>query len=496
MKKNPQPATKNYFFEQCYIDTKNVLGESFENNKNRAASFIAKTKGLTDNTAIKIIKVITFYCAAISVYVFGTIFTLLFSLSHVISVFVPTLVVYLVFGIVWSVDRLYLLLHRVAVVCPECQNRFIYPVYVCPKCGTEHDHLVPGVYGVFHRKCAGHGGAGCGNKLPTSVLNFNPKRKDLETLCPRCRDRGERTVLNTGLSRPLCVPVVGAPSVGKSAFITAYVNTFVDEIALERGLEIEFYSNAKALEFQTMQSHYRRGQIVKTAPQNDPSRPSSVAFNFFIRHNRLKPDRLMYLYDIAGETFIENSENEMQRQYAHCQGVVLVIDPLSIPMVRATFDTQISEADRASADTTSLEYIMESFIQKLQFTTGLSAQNISKIPLAVAINKVDVPGVNRVIGDAAIRSAMSASPQQYPEYFDAMDDICQQFLRNMDAGYVVDHIRQNFKTVRFFAVSAMGHTVNMGRYHPHNVVAVMDWIINQADKPLASLVGTTLPTNK
>ena len=41
---------------------------------------------------------------------------------------------------------------------------------------------------------------------------------------------------------------------------------------------------------------------------------SAVSFSLFVKHASLSPERLFHVYDIAGEVFTNNDENEVQQQ--------------------------------------------------------------------------------------------------------------------------------------------------------------------------------------
>ena len=44
-----------------------------------------------------------------------------------------------------------------------------------------------------------------------------------------------------------------------------------------------------------------------------------------------------------------------------------------------------------------------------------------------------------------------------------------------------------FKNVRFFAFTALGHSLRKGRYHPRGVMEIMEWIIGQDDLGMKKL---------
>jgi GTPase SAR1 family protein len=475
---SPQPAKKGYFFEQGYADIKNVVKETF-----------AQIKGSIDEQKDKMDMAekfgkIFWGSVIVALWVFGGLISLIISGIHIVVNFLIMIFYYLLFLVVLLIDRTYLSIKKISISCRECKAKFMYPIYVCPNCGEKHDHLTASVYGAFKRTC------NCGEKLPTSILNFKNKRSDLEAHCPHCASVGRETPLSDRQSRPVCIPVVGGPSVGKSAFITAYANLFIDSISVDKGVDIEFYDDSVGSDFTTKKGFYRAGQIIKTAVQTDLTRASSIAFSFFVKHQSMNPPRLVHIYDIAGESFIDGA-NEVQKQYDYCNGIILLIDPFSIPNVMARFGTKLNSTDLGGTSSASIDSMMENFILTLEHTTGLSKSKILNTPLAVVLNKTDEADLDLLIGDSAVARAMANNPEVFTDSFDTMDYLCREFLRKVDMNDVLAHIQQNFKRTRFFAVSAIGHTLNQGRYNPRNVAPVLDWIFKNSDKKLASLITST-----
>jgi len=475
-----QPAKKGYFFEQGYTDIKAVIKQTFSLVKERIDDQRDAMAGSEAAGTIFHIAVI------VSIAVFGGIFSLTVSALHVVLNFLIMLGYYALFLFVLAIDRAYLSLHKIAISCYECKAKFMYPIYICPSCGAKHDRLTASVYGAFHRTC------NCGYKLPTSIFNVKEKRKDLKAFCPECEKNGRTTPLSDRASRPVCIPVVGGPSVGKSAFITAYTNLFVDDISVDKGIDVELYDDARVHnDYKAMKNFYRTGQIIKTAVQTDVTKASSIAFSFFPKHPSLQPERLVHIYDIAGESFIGRA-NEVQKQYDYCHGIILLLDPFSIPDVMARFGSRLNSVDLGGTSTERIDSMMENFILLLEETTGLSRGKILKMPLAVVLNKADEADLDLVIGDTAIKKAMTSHPDVFTDFYDTMDYMCREFLSKVDMADVMAHIQKNFKNARFFVSSAIGHTLNMGRYNPKHVTEVFDWIYSQSDKKLASVVNSSV----
>ena len=72
----------------------------------------------------------------------------------------------------------------------------------------------------------------------------------------------------------------------------------------------------------------------------------------------------------------------MQRQYGYRQGIVLVIDPFSIPEVRFQFEELLEPEDIAGIGRADINGIINAFLTKLREVTGLSDNKMSAVPLA------------------------------------------------------------------------------------------------------------------
>lgn len=471
---DPQPAKKSYFFGQGFLDIGRAIRQSWAQNAATARRYYSNYR----ECGMLSFKGVFNLFRALSVVTFGTLFFAAISAMMLCVVSVIFVMVYLVFGLVWLFDRMYQIRHKIFSSCTLCKTKFRIPIYICPGCGAKHTNLVPGSYGIFKRTCL------CGEKLPTTFFNG---RKKLRGICPECYRRGRRTKINDRESRPLCVPVVGGRSVGKTAFITAFSREFLETVAPAKGLGVEIYSEEKKLIYMDIQDDYRTGSTRMTARPTDVNQASSVAFSFFVKHPKLKPERLVHIYDIAGEVFTDNNENEVQQQYEYCHGIILMIDPFSIDNVRNEFGELLAPEDVAGIGRADIKGVINVFLAKLRQVTGLSDEKMAKVPLAVVIGKIDSAGLEQDIGDRAVRKRMTAEPERFTDYYDTMDYLCRQFLKANDMAAFLNSVTIHFKYNRFFACSAIGHTRDKGAYRPQGVLAPVEWICQRADKDLFDL---------
>lgn len=473
MARMPQPAQKSYFFDKGYRDLGNTIKGAWERNIESIQDHAERIRDLSgESLKKKLFFGIINILAIISVVVCGTAFTAAITVLNVAVLLIFMAIIYVGFTIIWIVDRLYLIRKKIFTACHECKEKSLIPTYICPGCGAKHTNLTPGVYGILERKC------NCGTKLPVTFFNG---RKNLDAECPHCHH-----VLSDRESRPICIPIVGGRSVGKTAFITAFSKEFIENVAKDK-FEIEYYNEAKKAIYREIEQDYATGSTRMTARPQDINAASSVSFSFFVKHPELSPERLVHVYDIAGEVFTDNNENEVQKQYEYCQGIVLIIDPFAIPTIRYKYEDQLAPEDIAGIGKADINEIINSFLNKLRAVTGLSDNKMATVPLAVVISKIDSAGLENDIGATAVNSKMQADPEKFKDFYDTQDYLCRNFLMENEMGSFLNNISIQFKNNRFFACSAIGHTRDKGRYNPQGVLPPMEWLFRNADPKMGQL---------
>ena len=115
MAREPQPAKVSYFFGKGYIDLRNTILEAWALNitsaKNQFA--LAREKGIfTIGGGINLI-------AAISIFVFGSIITAITTGIHIAVLLLFFACIYIGFGVLWLIDRIYIMLNKIKNACPN-----------------------------------------------------------------------------------------------------------------------------------------------------------------------------------------------------------------------------------------------------------------------------------------------------------------------------------------------------------------------------------------
>lgn len=478
-----EPSKKNYFLEKGYSDLAATIKCSFKSNGSRASEqfkLVVKPKPSRLGRVGKVFAGIGHFFVGIAVTLFGMLLTLAISIVHSLIVFLIMLVVYV--GLFFSkvLDGAYRHTLGLAVACDRCKTKTELPGYKCPVCGRVHYRLKPGAYGVFKHTCR------CGQRLPAaffvSTKNKDTgeryRRRELDAVCgnPAC---GEQVL--AGESVPLAITVAGAPSVGKSAYLTAVSHELIEESLPKVGCTVEHYTSEKENLYLTAAKNYSAGETIKTIEDSDEKQPSAVSFSFFIDHPKLRSRRLMHLFDIAGETFVNNGEHERQLQYGYA-GVVLILDPMAIPDVRDSYEDELGEVDALNIGAEDINQVLGSFVAKAQSAGNVSVGQKMTVPVAVVINKIDQPGIRDLFSADAVDKFKAGHPDCKPE--DVEDLMCRAFLAENRMGNFVTTADVNFKMVRYFACSAIGHARGEGEYAPQGVINPISWIISLLDKQL------------
>ncbi len=474
MAKSPQPAKKSYYFGKGYVDLWRTIKGAWIRNANSISAYGVRLSDLGGRSWIaKIFWGAVYILAMLAVIICGSAITAAITTLNVVILLVFMAIIYLGFTLIWITDRLFLVNKKIFTACHECKEKSLIPTYICPKCGEKHTNLTPGVYGILKRTC------NCGQKLSTTFFNG---RRHLDAECPLCGH-----TLSDRESRPICIPVVGGRSVGKTAFITAFSEDFISTVAPAKGFDIEFYNSNKQQIYNEIKQDYNNGTTRMTKGSNDRNTASSVSFSFFVKHPAFSPERLVHVYDIAGEVFTDNNENEVQKQYEYCQGIVLMIDPFAIPSIRHKYEGQLSPEDIAGIGSADINEIINTFLNKLREITGLSDNKMSSVPLAIVISKIDSAGLEDDLGTVAVNKLMSEQPEKFTDFYDTQDHLCRVFLKENNMESFLSNTCVQFKTHRFFACSAIGHSRDKGKYNPKGVMPPMEWLFRNADPKMGKL---------
>ena len=439
--KSVQGTKRSYFFGPGYHQIAITVKDAFSNQAGYMSTVKTWRQGFRPKHGWIInIWVDIFYIAAcICTYVFGSIWTVLFSSLLFGVIFTGMCGFYVFFTLLWLGDRITLMVRSIQSRCPNCKRISVVPVFCCPDCGAQHMNLTPGPYGVLTQKCA------CGKKLPTTIFNG---RSQLEALCPYCQ-----TSLAASDAKQFGIQLVGGVSAGKTTFLASYWHHYIEQLKSDKQLEFTCFPEEA---FKELEYWYQNGLSLATSETN--------ATMYSIVHKREGSDPIqMIIYDVAGESFTNLSADIQQQQFRYCEGIVIVIDPTATPEL--------------NVDTVS------GFVSEFKQLKGIRSTQLAQIPVAVIISKADL--FKRELGVPKIKSiynqVVKTSEENDITLNSVRNDVCRNFLLSHGFDGILNMIDSEFGNTQYFSVSAMGHEAQESfPYEPWGVIEPISWLTQQA----------------
>jgi hypothetical protein len=305
--------------------------------------------------------------------------------------------------------------------------------------------------------------------------------------CPQCRLQLPLGMLRKG---PIFVSLAGAPSAGKTYYITSLIHTLRQQLPHEFNLLLEYATSDEI------------GRIEKVVDElfNSPSekpvyldktqeaggtvnnvinlngqqvelpkpflfsvRPTPNHVDFEKRHNRLH--QTLALYDCSGEHFqygrYKDTSNRSFGHFAKASAVLFVYDPLQDPPALDRLSSMSKDPQVHNQKHTShQEKTLEAVIHQLRVLRQLAPETRIKAPLLIVVQKYDVwyellPKWAQLNANAIVRFPSDGTSGIHINELNKSSvhirkflfDICPMFVSQAEA---------NFETVRYFAVSAIG----------------------------------------
>jgi hypothetical protein len=450
----PEPAFELYVLGQLFAD--------FRFSLSHAGGVLAEVRGKLGTFAAKWSEGVTIPLS-IGAIVGGYIGTVVAAVIGVLAGAFVGLVVVLASGVSWLLiwglrlaDAVRRRIRHASYECPVDHERFALPVYVCPACGAEHERLVPGRWGILKRECA------CGKTaLPTAVING---RQRVPQKCPS----GHPMSGFLGFAENLPVAIVGGPSSGKSTFLAGALIELDDPAA---GVSLEPLSESRDAYSQLVSAMRSGLPPRKTTDERAPALVAEV--------QGAGRSRALYAYDVAGEVYGAEDKVRGLQFLARSAGIVLLVDPFSIPRVAA--DRAEELASFAQQVLPSSEDPMRVF-ERLLATLKESGAELDELPIAVIVAKADACGIEREIEQLAAAGAERAP---------------RDWLEANGAGNLVRAIDGSFKQVAWFSTSALGRMPspeNSKAFVPRGALAPLLWILQRRNVHTAKTTGTATHT--
>lgn len=486
-----EPAKANYFLDRGFPEFAATLKEALSASKDIALEKLGKILdafAATYGTPIfdRVMSLVTGFSALTALALFGLPILALIALVHATAIAIAAAPSALGVAVMRLADTQHAKRACLGGICPTCKMPFQLPGYRCPSCGAIHYRLHPGRYGILHHTCT------CGQKLPCTWFGSDDSRKNgrafkRDELEAVCTNPAKPHVVEGRETRTVCIPVAGGRSTGKTAFLNAVSYALTEQIAPARGIDVSFPPGDSSAFHCEVVADYAAGEVSMTLEPTDLSQPTSRTLSFRLQSSALMPPRTMHLMDVPGESFVANTEHERQVHYGIADGVVLMIDPMSIPLVGDANRHRLGMIDSAGMGTESPDRVLAALVAKMQDASGTPAGQQLSTPLAIVLGKIDQAGLSRNFDDDAARDLMAHNPSVAPS--SAPDALCRRFFADNGMGNFLNTVESRFATARFFACSAIGHVRGTGPYAPRGVMEPIAWILAQSDPQLHCALG-------
>lgn len=426
-----EPAKENYFFYKQYEDLLNTYRSAKSINKGNVL-LLRQQLGEGDYFTSVRIRTSQFVIDIVGSFLNVIFFSVHFGVVTIISI--PT---YLPYSIVISIEKIKFAKCKISGVCPHCHSKFNIPYYICPGCGQIHRMLIPGPYGIIKRKCQ------CGAVIPST--NFSGRSK-LKAICPVCSEN-----IESREASPICIPIVGGKSVGKTSYMYVTVNKLINDISKEKKWNIRFLNGSEEEKFSKGISLLKKG-----VPPEKTNKEDTDAYNVFISSGKFSGEKLLYIYDIAGEYFYSRASIRRQNYYKYIHGVIFIIDPLSIRNKEKSIKLKDESINCNSSDA-NVDDLIDRFILGLREIKQIQLNKFIDIPVVVIINKIDA--------------------------FDYKGD-ATDFLKEMGEEKIIRKFEHNFENYQFFLCSALGNAGKGETCGEKGIEESIKWILSQSNSEL------------
>ena len=461
----PDPTIQSYFLGRGFRHITKAFFASCSDNMLSAENFFNRSP--QGNQAIDWMLWAFWSGAGLSAIITGFLLTSAATVLHLLLLIVLTVLNLLLLTVVVVLESVYLGWRNFFVACPHCYARSSIPEYICDKCGLVHKKLVPNIYGILAHECR------CGNSLPAT---FFCNRGRLEAQCGSCHQRLSRAHIE---SRKIFIPILGGPSVGKSAFLYGLASQLLEPAAARAlGYEVDF------LDQRTRKSYSKAIEAAKAGqPPTKTQDELPRALNLELRKNgRLK--FILYFYDPAGEVYQEIDKLVAHRFYRYLSGLILIIDPFSLPEVKMQYSSLLKKHGHSIRPSNfPVDDLIDRLIVVLEQEMNLRRNSSIDKPIAIVLNKIDAFDLDKIIGSDALKRCMekprgSTAPADHDL---SKSNMLREQLEKWGQKVLVRRLHSRFSKIRYFSCSALQHlkSAEVTDRSPHSLFRCLIWIINQ-----------------
>ena len=304
-------------------------------------------------------------------------------------------------------------------------------------------------------------------------------------VCPHCHSRLPTNIDSTSHN---IIAIVGTSNSGKSHYIASLFAQLRQEA---RNVNVVIMAGAHDTDLLYKQYYYTPVyEMHQTLPPTSVAAQNPIIRRPLIyrlcrtRNKSNSPGKKMVnlvVFDAAGEQFSDADTMALYNRYLfHASGIILLIDPLSLPGVYDKLPAHVQEGS-TEKQVGGIDTLLAQINMLYEATGKRRAKRRTKIPVAVTLTKTD--GLARIIGD----SDPLLAPSRHLDGFNIQEaawlsDQLRQRLRDWGEQQIVDVIDQIFPRSMFYGVSSLGAPPQNGQIRAPSPVRVCDplfWLLHE-----------------
>lgn len=306
-------------------------------------------------------------------------------------------------------------------------------------------------------------------------------------ICPSCHMEIPPSVAQ---SKNMMFAVVGSKDAGKSHFFGVLVAQLENHVGPALDLLISSVNDDTTKRFNKNYKDplFKRGETVQgtTSAMSDIDGQKPLIFSLqfskksrFGTRKHINKSITLVFFDTAGEDLIsEQAMNNVNRYIGMADGIILLIDPLQLPVVR----NQLPQGTPLPPQQPDPSEIIGRMTTLIRTTRRLKSTQQIATPLAIALTKLDALAPLLDPQNQIQASANHETGFDLKDHQSVNQELCNQ-LRQWQGTRILQQVTTDYRNHAFFALSALGaQPLNQklqGRLQPRRVEDPFLWLLHR-----------------
>jgi hypothetical protein len=290
------------------------------------------------------------------------------------------------------------------------------------------------------------------------------------------------------------IAMVGAKGTGKTVYLSALVHELRGGVRRRFGADVRLTGDRQGGEGapvtwldRNVELMFGQRQLAPETAQARNGRREPLVFEWrqedSVLGRSVAKTSYLAFYDTAGEDLSSQDNSYDLRYLGAADALIVLLDPFMLGHARDL----ISVPREAITSTESSIDVLSRVTQVLRAAHGTGTRRKVKIPVAVAFAKMDA-FFDLLGSDHPVVRVPRASPAYDETAGRETHEHVRALLHDWGSDDVDTHLRLNYHSFRYFAVSSLGaepdyvrNTVDPGGVRPHRVDEPLVWLLSRFD---------------